>query len=205
MKQLRSGAGRADWDNELIGKLGFIKQKLRYPISRYTILPAAAIGMLLPGISLLIFLTLAGRHADDKRHWPQVMMIAFLLLAGFIAARRYWQTLNFKAIPTPYFSTDNQIILQRFLQDQHLAFARHPEAPEVFQIMSKNISALKEEREIIVFIADDRRILINSHFTQTGTNFAIGTPHHLQMAGMLQAWMNAGGRSTNTNLERSVF
>ena len=205
MKQLRSGTGKADWDNELISKLGFIKRKLRYPVSRYTILPVAAMSMMLPVSSLLIYLTIAGRRTNDHRHWPQVMMISFVLMAGFIAARRYWQALNFTAIPTPYFNTDNQIILQRFLQDQHLAFARHPEAPEVFQIMSRNISALKEEREIVVFIADDRRILINSHFTQTGTNFAIGTPHHLQMAGMLQAWMNAGGSSGNTALERSIF
>lgn len=185
---LPSGQPAPEWDNRLIADIGFIKKHLRYPIGRYTILPFALLALIIPVLVIIIYLMIIGRHAGDHSFRPFIG-IALPVIVGCIFARRAWDMLHFRAVPTPYFATENQLLLLRFLQAHHFAFARHPDAPEVFQIMSKSISALQDEREIIVFIADDRRILINSHFTQNRYKASGGTSHLRQIEGLLERWL----------------
>jgi hypothetical protein len=59
-------------------------------------------------------------------------------------------------------------------------------------IISRNLDAdpNREFREVMVFIADDQQILINSHFT--GSKFSITPPsrNYRKMSKMLQQWLD---------------
>ncbi len=106
-----------------------------------------------------------------------------------VSAVRYLGVLKFREIKTGYHLIANIALLKKFMQVQQLAFSVHPDAPEVYQIISKNISTNKDEtREVMLFIADDKRILINSHFVG---NLTISLPsrNYNEMCKRLAAWI----------------
>ncbi|PZF71197.1 hypothetical protein [Taibaiella soli] len=184
MKALPQNSGsQPEWDSNLIKDLSFIKKNLRYPISKRQLLPGMLAVMSLTTVCLLVTLTLA------KKHGPfDFLLVGLLLLTFFITSRRTYESLRFISVPTPFVLIENIKALHDFLESQHLVVFHHPEAPEVFQIISKNIDAFKDVREILVFIADDNRILINSHFTSVTQNM---TKHHKQMGKMLTDYIKA--------------
>jgi len=178
----------------MVKDLTFIRQHLRYPINRFTMMPAvmAAILISFGAFTIWWFTTQHGSsNAGDRPLWPFLLVGCAMSVPGLVAARRHLVMLRFIAVPTPYYLTENTAILIQFLKAQHLMVFRHPEAPEVFQILSKNINPFREEREIIIFIADEKRILINSHFTTSGTSLNTGAVHHHQMADALRRWLAA--------------
>jgi hypothetical protein len=94
-------------------------------------------------------------------------------------------------------------LLKKFLQSQHLAFSQHPEAPEVFMILSKNLSLRGDYREVVIFITDDNQVLLNSHFT--GSRFSITPPskNYKLMARMLKEWLETN-KPANTSQSLTV-
>jgi len=86
-------------------------------------------------------------------------------------------------------------------KDHHFAVGRHPQMPEVFQILSKNISSLNDAREVVIFIADDKRILVNSHFINGRFNAPVGVPHYLQLAKLLAEFIE--NQKQSVSLERT--
>ena len=179
------------WDKKIVRNLGFIRKKLRYPLSMLTVLPYLVITLMTMLIVVTLYIQGVLQNESNNNKTGPLIALSVLFITICILVKRSWNMLHFKAIPTSFYSTENQALLLRFLQSQHFAFARHPEAPEVFQIMSRSISALQDEREIIVFIADDRRILINSHFSYSRFRPSVGPSHRQQIAGMLQSWIAA--------------
>lgn len=201
MKQLNTGGGNADWGSKIIKDLAFIKKKKRYPLTVRAIAP----------LSTLLFLSLLygsfiGKINLSKSGTPQligILMIALISITAITAIYNIRQTFSFSRIATPYQLQVNMNLLQKFLQSQHLAFSQHPEAPEVFMILSKNLSIRGDYREVVIFIVDDNQVLLNSHFT--GSKFAITPPskNYKLMAKMLKDWLEAN-KPTSTSQSLTV-
>jgi hypothetical protein len=204
MKQIPvSGGGGARWDSGLLEELSYIRKHLRYKPKRKTYLPVIFWGCILlftGGLCTFLLITEEGRETN--------YVFLFLALSSFITYPgliiRYLSSLTFKSIPTDFFSQQNQYLVERFLQSENMIIYRHPEAPEVFQIQSRKLYGNDDEREIIIFIADDMRILINSHFTQGGWLPVGARRHHRKMAKMLKQWI-AKNAPAGSSLTRQKF
>jgi len=204
MRALPTGNGDAQWENSIIKDLSFIKKHLRYPFNKKLVLRSAVTGIIVAYVLRMAWITwIVATSVTKHNFWGislEYGMIFAILIPLISITIAYSQVFKFKVVPTEFYVAENQQLIQKFLQSQHLAIYRHPEAPEVFQIMSKNISATKrEEREVMVFIADDKRILINSHVVSKGfslTNYS--STHYKAMAKRLNEWIKIHVDS-NTN------
>lgn len=192
----QNSGSQPEWDSNLIKDLTFIKQNLRYPINKKQLLPGFFLLVLILCFLLTISLMMQRQHGAGD-----FLIIGLQVIVAIIIVRRTFESLKFISIPTPFTLADNIKILQDFLESQHLIVFRHPEAPEVFQIISRNIDAFKDVREILVFIADDSRILINSHFTSSTQNMA---KHHKQMAQMLTNYIKANEGKTPSQFRPKI-
>lgn len=193
MKQLNTPGTNGDWNNNLIRDLTFIKAKKRYPLSKRTIAPMSLIALVVLALARvswpLIFVS------AQKTVPTYVAWLLYTLLGGLVinVCWQFIRVIQFKAINTPFLLQENIALLKKFLQANHLAYTQHPEAPEVFMILSRNLETTpgKEYREVMVFIADDRQILVNSHFT--GTKKLHITPpsrNYKKMADSLRDWLH---------------
>ncbi len=190
MRAIANGNNDAQWDNKLLKDLGFIKKKLRYPLNAKTLTPV----LLVAFITAIIGLFLLSSHFYDKEHktkYQVVLAFSIIFIPFFVSLVRYIQSLKFVSIPTQFFATKNMALLENFLKAQQLAVFHHPEAPEVFQIISKAIDQYKDQREVMIFIADDKRILINSHFTNQGFSLVATALHRKDMGNTLKSWISA--------------
>lgn len=197
MKRIGTSFSEQQWNNRIVGQLSFIKKHLRYPIGRKTALPVVLLTASSLWFGFIFFnIVLAKRHFHGP-DWLILLLPAFFVLPSVVAVMRYLQTLRFVTVNARPLMAENMLLLQQFLQQNHFAYARHPEAPEVFQIISQSIGALRNEREVVVFIADDRRILINSHFTRNRFNAPVGSPHYKEMAKSLDRWLQLHNRNNS--------
>lgn len=198
MKQLNSGGGNADWGSKIIKDLAFIKKKKRYPLTARAVAPLSSLLLL-----SILYGSFIGRVNLSKSGTPQLIGILMIALISITAIYNIRQTFSFSRIATPYHLQANMDMLKKFLQSQHLAFSQHPEAPEVFMILSKNLSLRGDYREIVIFITDDNQVLLNSHFT--GSRFSITPPskNYKLMARMLKEWLETN-KPTNTSQSLTV-
>jgi hypothetical protein len=183
-KYIESPDGK--WDSELVNDLAFIKKNRRYPFSRMTLMP------LLSTLSLLLCLIwLFNDLISGKKSSGFPFIILVLAAPLFTALGRYINLMKFRAIHTSFLMAENMKLLQRFLEEQKLVTFRHPDMPEVFQIISKNISAVGDDREVLIFIADDNRILVNSHYTSSRKWFRLMSPptHEAEMIKLFMEWL----------------
>lgn len=187
MKSLPGNNTGPQWNNSLLDDLVFIKQHLRYPISKKTLPSAALIGISLFFISRTLWMTmLTGVRGHVAVAIFLGVMMAIIFASGIM---RYYSTLKFRIIPTPYFATENMKLIETFLRMQQLNLYSHPKAPEVFQILSRPLGN-SEQREVMIFIADDKRILINSHFINQKWVLSAGSKNANGMARQLQQWIS---------------
>jgi hypothetical protein len=199
LKELPHGPEQSKWDEDLVNSLAFIKKNRRYPFSKMTLMPLISSILLLASLIWLTWEFLHGGKSADSR-FP--FLIVFLMAVPILAAiGRYFNLIRFRAIHTPLFLSDNMNTIQQFLEEQKLVTFRHAKLPEVFQILSRNISAIGEDREILIFIADDKRILINSHYTSSRKWFRFLSPptHEREMIKLFMEWLarRAGNGSAN--------
>jgi hypothetical protein len=142
-----------DWNSRIVAQLGFIKKHLRYPLDRNTLWPTIMVAATLPGAGILVFIMLAVKaNSNYGKYWFVPILALAMLVPAVVSGRRYLQTLRFIAVPAARTLAENMLLLQRFLLHNHFAFTRHPEAPEVFQIISKSIESLKYEREVLSIV-----------------------------------------------------
>jgi uncharacterized membrane protein YhaH (DUF805 family) len=192
MRSLPQGNDGPRWSDALVKDIAFIKTHLRYPFSAKVMMPTVIIGIIVGLILRLSFIGMEVRRSHNhNNNIGLFLFVVFIVVVPLTASIvRYYRTLKFIAIPTPYYLAANQQLLQRFLEGQMLVVYRHPEAPEVYQIASRSASPYKDEREIMIFIADDKRILINSHFTNTGFTLAPASRNTKEMAQKLSYYIN---------------
>ncbi len=186
MKLLSDNNIKTGWENRLLKDLTFIKRKGRYPLSKRTLMPSAFILFM-----CFFFLRMAWPMFFLTNKFGITVLVVIMAALGIgISIYQYYSVLSFKKIATPFHLQRNQELLQQFFQSQRLAYTQHPEAPEVFMILSKNLSMRGDYREVMIFISDDHQILVNSHFS--GDKFTVTSPsrQYKQMAGMLKSWIN---------------
>lgn len=202
MKSIDSQGSKAGWEDDLLKDISFIKEKKRYPISKKTLTPAtvsAVVWLLTARFAWLAFL---GTQAKNK--WVGWMMIGLAIALVVVIFNQYYRVLKFDVLATPHHLAKNRELLQRFLRSENLAFTQHSEAHEVFMIISRNLNAnpKKDFREIMVFIADDKQILVNSHFS--GSRFSIMPPsrNFKKMSKKLRTWLGTEADKDNTGIAR---
>ncbi|MCB0699325.1 MAG: hypothetical protein KDC11_05720 [Chitinophagaceae bacterium] len=192
MKAIESSGGNTDWSKDILKDLEFIKAKKRYPIDkkRFTPTTVIAIVFVIAARMALPFFFSVTTHSS----FIEAAVSIFIAVMFVVLVLQLFRTIKFDVIPTPYFLQENRTVINKFLSENHLAFSQHKEAPEVFIIISKNLNLSanpnKEYREIMVFIADDKQILVNSHFS--GNKFRISPPsqNYKRMANELRKWLN---------------
>lgn len=188
LKPLDPGHDNPQWNDNLVSDLAFIKKHLRYPFGKKTFVPILMIGFFVAiiGRTMTFGIFFTNKHIF---HHPY-FIVAFVVLIVGIYIGLYLQMLHFTVIKTPYSAAGNMQLLEQFLSAQNLAFGRHPQAPEVFQIMSRNMNEFRgETREVVLFIADDQRILINSSFVQRGFSITPTSRNYKQVATRLREWI----------------
>jgi hypothetical protein len=161
----------AHWHSPLLKDLGFIRKHLRYPVNKRTIL--SIIPIIGSSVFLLLIATLffTSINNGDKRFTLTFENIGVFFVVGLVfftiglAIYRRIQTLRFIAVKSDFGLNENVRIIRLFLEQQHIAYFHNPDAAEVFQIASRPLDRENDQREIMVFIADDYRVLINSHFS----------------------------------------
>lgn len=201
MKSIPEHQGAADWSLQLLEDLSFIKRKLRYPLRRLTLLPLfpllVMLGAWFPYLNIRMF----------RGEVSIVVLLVFLVssVPSILLLIRYVNMVRFFAVATPHSLAVNTRLLERFLESKRLVTFRHPEAPEVYQIISKNISRVEDEREVLIFIVDDYRILINSHFTSSRKKFRVflAQTHHRAMIKELKKWLQEQSTKELTSLQRN--
>ena len=159
MKQLQGNNTGPQWNSTLLHDLVFIKQHLRYPFSKKTLPKTFIVAFLLIiGVRMMGFVFLA---AHSNNLFFKLFIIPLLVVIIIGSFYQYYRTLQFRSIPTPFFANENRKLIEVFLRSQQLMLYQHPDAPEVFQIASRAIGGGKNpQREIMIFIADDKRVLI---------------------------------------------
>lgn len=196
MKAIPENNGNAHWQSDLVSELAYIKQHLKYKPKLVRLLPAVFSGLFVILLIVTVSVAIYYQAGTGERRGPfSIIWAASMCMIFAASVVRYLQSLKFISIPSDYHLTENIVLVQSFLRSRRLAFSHHPQIPEVFQILSRNISAGKEDREVLLFIADDKRILINSHFT-SGWNLFPRRRHHWEMAKMLKDYINNLDHST---------
>lgn len=192
------------WESRILKDLAFIKQHRRFPISRRTIAPLTVFATVVLLSLRLLWPILIFRSKTASLPY---FIAAAIVIPLLIAVYQYINILRFAQITTPFHLAENRDLVIAFLKQQQLAYAVHPDAPEVIQIMSRNLSTTKgESREIMVFIADDKRILVNSHFITSGFTIMPPSRNYKKMANQLHQWLKSPRPGTDTaitNINRS--
>jgi hypothetical protein len=190
MKQLGTDSNSANWNAALVGQLSFIRKQLRFPANRRTLTPLIAIALSSIGLPLLVVPALFRKSAAGGLH-PLWWLVPLLLLPTIVAAVRYVRSLRFIAVPAYPLQADNMRLAEAFFRTHAFAFGRHPEAPEVYQMLSRNVGNRETElREVLLFIADPGRILLNSHFVGDRFGMPVSSGHSRRMAKMLVRFLN---------------
>ncbi len=187
MKLIDKEGAEANWENAILKDLVFIKKHLRFPVSLKTLTPT-----LLISTGLFIGLQLTITAVEFKKNsLVSIFLLLMVTIAVVASALKFVRSLRFWKIHSPYFLNENIKAIELFLKAQQIAFSQHPGAPEVFCIISRNIGNSGDKREIMFFIAVDKQILVNSHYT--GSSFMINrqSGHARQMARSLQKWLGA--------------
>jgi hypothetical protein len=189
MKTIPTPGSDPKWSNHVLNDILFIKKHLRYPLSKKTIPPAFMLTLAIVYISRLFWITVVlHSKVGSLLNWLLICLVFILIVAPVY---RYWQIFRFTAIPTPFFANDNGKLVEEFLLAQQLLVYRHPQSPDVFQIASRPLGNNTDQREVMVFIADDKRILINSHFINQRFVLSTASRNYKMMAKMLKEWLAA--------------
>ncbi len=204
MKFLNTSQEKTSWENSLINDLAFIKQHKRYPLGKRTVAPAALIGFALLAVVRVawpfLFITASGASSESKSLLQWIFTLSLVVLLATVLYS-FFKILRFEILKTPCHLQENIALLKKFFVSNHLAYTQHAEAAEVFMILSRNLDANpnRDYREVMVFIADDKQILVNSHFTGKKFNIAPPSRNYKRMARELQKWLNDEQIKNNDN------
>jgi len=185
MKRIESQEDK--WQNSIVNDLGYIKKHLRYPWKRGMKAPlfVAAGFVVLAVVLFLLSITIGGaNNAFMPYFWP-----LSLLLLAVISSFYYLKSLKFSRIETGLEKAGNQQLIRSFLQEKQLLVYEHPQCPDIIQILSRPVNINSEQREVMVFIAAENGILVNSHFTENSWIILLKKRHDKSMAKSLEKYI----------------
>lgn len=205
----------AHWNSPLLQDLSFIKKHLRYPVNKRTFWPFLwilySIAMVLFLVIIIVVSNSASYHKRIEftaNNFLPLFSISIVFFTLGLMIYRRMQNFRFISIGSDFIISDNIKLIEQFLLKQNIAFFHNPAAPEVYQISSRILDVASGQREIMVFLADDKRILVNSHFTTLDGYAGLKqtrSGNHKQMAGLLKQWLkeNKNHYTTQFNLKIS--
>lgn len=197
MKTIQENNAGTDWESKLLKDLAYIKKHGRYPFNKKTLAASLIVNFLVLLVSWIVVLVMISEKANL---YAIIFVACMMLIAISSIIMRYWRTIKFISIRTPLHVLENRRLLRQFLENERLAFFNNPDAPEVFQIISRSINPGSDQREVMVFIADDKRILINSHFTEQKFSVVPPLRHYGRMALILKRWLKQHINNGNTDI-----
>lgn len=186
------------WHSPLLHDISFIKKHLHYPVNKKTIWPILSIvGIALWLVAVFAFIFVMSTDKIKRSGITMDMVGGMFAIVMFLSVFvvlmfRRAQDLKFISIKSNFSELDNIALIREFLVKQNIAFYHKSDAPEVFQISSNVLDIANGQREIMVFIADANRILLNSHFTVALADRPIKayvTGAHKKMAADLKQWL----------------
>ena len=186
MKAIPGNNAGPQWGNQLFDDLVFIKKHRRYPLGKKMIIPVLSILFLVLFGTRMIYTSLFIYKTDiSVMLW---IAMVFVVLGMFGMTYSFYNILRFRSIPTPFPAMENMKLVDEFLRSQQLNVYHHPQAPEVLQILSRPLGN-SEQREVMILIADDKRILVNSHIINQKWTISPPSRNSRQMAHRLKEWL----------------
>ncbi len=188
MKSIADGVAQgAEWKDSLAEDLTFIKEHKRYRISKRTMPSVLLFVSFLVSTAYMLRTSLMISYKGHVALSIGLVLLLLLLAVSHIV--RYMRSLRFQTIGTPFVMNENVKILASFLKAQGVNVYHHPKKKEVVQILSRPLGNNPNQREVMVFIADDNRILVNSHFAGMKWGMASSSSNAGRMAKKLAEWV----------------
>lgn len=205
MQQIEQTAND-NFDSNILNDLSFILKHKRYPFKRMTLMPLLSTGASTIILLRFFFVMNVGFKTSNPNIALLILIFIPVVIIPFITLLwRYKALISFSEIKTNKDKEYNIALILKFLQKQKIRTFQHPEAKELIQILGAPIQKNTSKREVLIFIADDNRILINSHFTVEKNNFSFMIPpvHTKEMKKLFQKWLNENN-SSNITAVKSV-
>lgn len=196
MKLIDKEGADANWENAILKDLAFIKKHERFPVNIKTLTPTL---LITAGLFIGFQLTVTVIEFQ-KNLGVAIFLLLMVSIAVSASVVKFVRSLRFWKIRSPYFLAENIKAIERFLKAQQIAFSQHPEAPEVCCIISRNINTSDNKREVMFFIAGDKQILVNSHYTGGGFMINRQSGHARHMAKTLQKWLDANNAPVDSTI-----
>jgi len=176
------------WDNHLTANLQFIKTNLHYPLSLKNTASVifSSVALILTAVLVWSGSLLINSHPKGYYFFWILAIIPFI-----ITYIRAIQALYFLPLQTHKTISENQELICKFLEEQQLLVYTNQTQPQLFQIISKPLSPSSQQREVMLFIADEGRILINSHYTNAGFLLITNSKLKKQMLNNFKQWLQS--------------
>ena len=147
--------------------IDFIKKHLRYPLNSFQkYKPFVVFFVMIIVIALIAFFLISKGENDSSMKSFFRKSIPFL--GAFISISygfyKFYTSLFFDKIKTSFSIEDNKVLLTNFFMSNHFKYYVMHDLHDVFMMQSSLIKGSKEQ-EIVIFIAVDNEILINSHIS----------------------------------------
>lgn len=198
MKRIESQDDK--WQSNIVNDIDYIKKHLRYPWKRGMKAPlfVAAGFVVLAVVLFLLSITIGGaNNAFMPYFWP-----LSLLLLAVISSFYYLKSLKFSRIETGLKKAGNQQLIRSFLQEKQLLVYEHPQCPDIMQILSRPVNISSEQREVLVFIAAENKVLVNSHFTENSWAIMLKRRHDKTMVKSLEKYIADNATQQKTGVKK---
>jgi len=198
MKKIESNG--ADWQDRIFKDLDYIKKNLRYPWKGSRRAPLIFWAAMILLIILLQIAYFFAYGTPLRKSLAMSAWMTFILVMFSLAIIRYLKSLKFNVIKSGLPKHLNLKLTANFLDQKHLLIFHHPDCEDIMQILSRPISNESEQREVLIFIADENRILINSHFTENGWRLPNSNLHDKQITAELNQFIEKYKAQKETQL-----
>lgn len=178
------------WESQMMADLDFIRKHRRYPFTRMTIMPVlSSCALIFVCVRLMLMpVVMSFQYMNATM---TVILLLLLTIPVIVMLRKHMAQVWFKSIATGRSKEENASLIEAFLQADRLRYTRINQNPGVFMIISRHIGGKTEKREVMIFIADTQRILLNSHFTSARKWYALplAPTHQASIVRMLKKWL----------------
>lgn len=147
--------------------IDYIKKHLRYPINSFQkYKPFIMFFVMINFIALCAYFLVS---VEDEGFTINTFLRKAIPFSGAVIAicvgfYKFYKSLFFDKIKTNYSIEDNMTLLTNFFMSNHFKYYVMNEHHEIFMMQSNAIKG-SNQQEVVIFIAVNKEILINSHIT----------------------------------------
>jgi hypothetical protein len=145
--------------------IDFIKKHFRYPLNSFQKYKSFIVFLVMIIVIALIAFFLISKGENDSS-MKSFFRKSIPFLGAFISIiygfYKFYKSFFFDKIKTSFSIEDNMILLTNFFKSNHFKYYVMHDLHDVF-IMQSSLLKGSKEQEIVIFIAVDNEILMNSH------------------------------------------